>query len=304
MATKRDFCRLKRTDGLTIMVLDQILIDWAHLSILTLAIGFLLHEVGMLSLGHAGLLLTGAYCWALWARGDLSLVSALSAAAVFLLLMALTSLRVQDDIFAVVTLALAEALRFFVLGAYELTGGSVGLGPVPRSDWVASSHGAQLLALVTGTVVVSVAVLLLARWPGVVLGSIRDGELLSQGIGINTGLTRFMAFALTGVVAEVVGGLQVAYFGVATPQMGELDVSLQSVAAAMLAWPMWRQGRPGRSAIGFLLGAGAITIAPPLLRQLIREGVDVAVLRQALFGALLFGLVHPRSPFSRLLERS
>ena len=286
------------------MIWGQIAIDWAHLAILTMAVGILLHELGMLSLGHAGVLLTGAYCWAFWARGDLSLISSLAIGGVVLTIMSLTSLRVQDDIFAVVTLALGEALRFFTLGAAELTGGSVGLGPIPRSDWVASVPGSQWLGFATVLTVGCISVVTLRRWPGVVLGSIRDAELLTQGMGVRTHLIRFMVVALSCMAAIAAGALQVAYFGLATPTMGALDISLQAVAAAMLASPLWRQNRPLRSMAGFLLGSAIVVVLPPLLRQLVHGGVDVAVVRQALFGALLFCLVHPRSPLSGLLERS
>ena len=286
------------------MIWGQVAIDWAHLAILTMAVGILLHELGMLSLGHAGLLLTGAYCWAFWARGDLSLFGSLAIGGVVLMVMSLTALRVQDDIFAVVTMALGEALRLFSLGAAELTGGSVGLGPIPRSDWVASARGSQVLGLATVLMVGFVSVVTLRRWPGVVLGSIRDAELLTQGMGVRTRRIRFIVVALTCAAAAIAGALQVAYFGLATPTMGALDVSLQAVAAAMLAWPLWRQNRPMRSTAGFLMGSAIVVIIPPLLRQIIHGGFDVAVLRQALFGALLYGLVHPRSPLSKLLEHS
>jgi len=287
-----------------VMVWGQIAIDWAHLAILTMAVGILLHELGMLSLGHAGVLLTGAYCWAFWARGDLSLFGSVAIGGFVLIIMSLTALRVQDDIFAVVTLALGEALRFFTLGAADLTGGSVGLGPIPRSDWVASMRGSQSLGFAAVLAVGWISVVTLRRWPGVVLGSIRDAELLTQGMGIRTRRIRFTVVTLSCTAAVLAGALQVAYYGLATPNMGALDISLQAVAAAMLAWPLWRQNRPIRSTFGFLLGSAIVVLLPPLLRQLVHGGVDVAVVRQALFGTLLYGLVHPRSPLSRLLEHS
>jgi branched-chain amino acid transport system permease protein len=286
------------------MIFGQIAIDWAHLAILTMAVGILLHELGMLSLGHAGALLTGAYCWAFWARGDFSIIGSLMIGGAVLVIMSLTALRVQDDIFAVVTLALSESVRLFSLGATDLTGGSVGLGPIPRGDWVASMGGSQWLGVGTVLVLGCISVVTLRRWPGVVLGSIRDSERLTQGIGVRTRRVRFTVVALTGAAAALAGALQVAYFGLATPTMGALDISLQAVASAMLAWPLWRQNYPLRSLVGFLLGSAIIVILPPLIRYTIQGGFDVAVVRQALFGALLYVLVHPRSPLSRLLGRS
>ena len=58
------------------MILTQLAIDWLHLFVLTIAIGLLLHEAGLISLGHAGMLLGGAYAFGLAAMGTASFAAA------------------------------------------------------------------------------------------------------------------------------------------------------------------------------------------------------------------------------------
>jgi hypothetical protein len=76
--------------------------------------------------------------------------------------------------------------------------------------------------------------------------------------------------------------------------LGVLDVSLQALAAAMLARPAWRQGRPGMALVGYAITSAVLTLMPVLLRQLLPGSVQEALLRQALFGSVLYALAHPR----------
>jgi branched-chain amino acid transport system permease protein len=285
------------------MVLEQVLVDWAHLTLLAAAIGFLLHETGFLSLGHAGLVLAGGYAVAFASLGVLSPLGVVASAVLPLGVLAVVGMRVRDDIFAVVTLAIAEAIRLFVLGADELTQGALGLGPVPRYRLFIDAPLTVITPWVVVLVAVSGAVLVLRQWPGLSLGSIRDGELFSRAVGMRTIWIRFFAVLLSGTGAIVAGALQIQYFGLAAPTMGTLDVSLQAIAAAMLAWPLWRHGRPLSAAIGFVLASLTVVTLPPLLRAIGPSSADAAVWRQAALGILLFSLVHPRSPFAAMLRR-
>jgi branched-chain amino acid transport system permease protein len=284
------------------MVLEQIIVDWMQLAILALAVGFLLHELGMLSLGHSGLVLAGAYCTGLIALERTAVSTALGAVILLLLLMALTALRVRGDIFAVLTLALSEVTRLLTIGASNVTSGTLGMGPIPRTHWVASSAGAQIIAVIVLSLLAALAIVELRRWPGVVLGSIRDGELFIQGCGVRTRTVRMGAVIGSGLAAILVGVLQAQYYGLASPQMGTIDVSLQALAAAMLAWPLWRQGAPSRAIVGFIVGSLLLVLIPPTLRLIVSGGVGIAEIRQGMFGLILFILVHPRLRLARRLE--
>jgi branched-chain amino acid transport system permease protein len=285
------------------VVVDQILLDWAYVAIVALAVGVLIQELGILSLGHAGIVLSAAYLTAFVAFGQLSILQAILAAGLPVVLIGLVAMRLRDDVFAVVTLALSETLRLFVIGADSLTHGALGLGPIMRADWLASAGSAALLAWSVFSLMCLVVVFLLRRWTGLELGAIRDGDLYGRAVGIHVQRTRFIAVSGSAAVAAVAGVLQVGYYGLAAPSAGGLDVSLQAIAAVIIGWPFWKQGRPFRNVVGLIVGSGVIVTLPPLLRQIGAASAETAVLRQAVFGGLLFCLVHPRSPLSRMFVR-
>lgn len=276
------------------MVLTQIIIDWIHLFVLTAAIGLLLHEAGLISLGHAGMLLGGAYAFGLGAMGSASFAAGGAAVLLLASLLALVVLRVGSDIFAVVTLAFGMILYRVSVAATNWTGGSLGLGPLPRPEWLDSDTGSMGTAALSGAVVVLVYWCVVRSNFGLELGASRDNELAARMQGISTGFVRYVAVVITGVMAACVGALQASSYGLVTPRMGVLEVSLQAVAAAMLAGVVWKQGRPLPTLAGYATASAALVVTPPLLRQILPGTVEEAVLRQALFGIVLYALVHPR----------
>jgi len=276
----------------------QLLVDWSHLSLLSLAVGFMIFEVGIISLGHAGTLLLGAYCLALLSLGELGWFSVMCLLLGIHIALALSAVRVRDSVFALTSLAFSEAIRFAALGAWDITRGSIGLGPIP-SSWLSTDLGAATAGVVAVGIVGAVYVFLVRGWPGLILGAMRDDELVARGQGFKIAPTRFFVVALSGSVAALLGALQVTYYGSAYPSMGRLEVSLMALATVMIASPVWRQGRPVRTVLGLLGGAVTIACLPPLLRWMLPGSVDVALLRQVLFGSLLYLLVHPGKPLKR-----
>lgn len=275
------------------MVPAQIVIDWLHLFTLAAAVGFLLHEVGLISLGHAGMVLVGAYAIGFLWLGDISWWMAVPLVVVFGASLSAAVLRVQSDTFAVVTLAFATIVNRVSVGATEWTGGSLGLGPIPRPNWVAGDLGAIALGssvAIVAVVAYAAAGILPIGWK---MGGIRDNELVARTQGIRTRPIMFTAVFGTGILAAGVGGIEALFFGLVTPRMGSTDVMLQALAAAMLARPAWRQGAPLGTLFGYAAAALMLVLVPPVLRQVLPETVTVDVLRQALFGATLYGLVHP-----------
>lgn len=268
-------------------------IDWLHLTLLTAAQGLLLHEVGLTSFGLAAMLLTGAYAFGFLAMGTVGIASVLLGVLVVVLLSSMVALRVQGDVFAVITLAFCQILHRVAVGAVDLTGGSLGLGPLHRYDFMATDAGATAIAAACLVVVAAIYRGIGRSMIGVVLGGIRDNELYTRAVGHRTRELQLIAVLGSGLVAALAGALGAGYFGLVTPHMGLLDVSLRALAAAMLARPLWRQGRPMSTLAGYAAAAGVLVLTPPLLRTCL-PGVGEAVLRQALFGLALYVLVHPR----------
>lgn len=275
------------------MVPAQIIIDWLHLFVFAMAVGFLLHEVGLISLGHAGMLLCGAYAVGLVLMGENSWVFGLVFVVGLGILLSTTVLRVEADIFAVVTLAFATILHRVSVGAIEWTGGALGLGPVPRTDWIASDLGAITVGGFFAFLVVAIYVAI-ARMPiGWKLGGIRDNETVTRAQGIPTRRIMFFVVLGTSIVAAIAGVMQALFFGLVTPQMGALDVMLNGLAAAILARPLWKQASPVTTVVGYAIASAILVLVPPLLRQALPETFTVDVVRQAIMGLVLYCLVHP-----------
>jgi branched-chain amino acid transport system permease protein len=274
----------------------QVGVDMIHLAIVALAVGFLLHEVGLLSLGHSACVMTGAYALVGVALDHFTVVEGLGMLLVVPILLALTTLRVREDVFAVVALAIAEGLRHLAIGLPDVTGGALGLGPLPPGG-PSPASGALIGALILSTTVLGYLLIARSRI-GLALGTIRDSQLLAAAHGTRVGIWRFVATVLTGLIAAASGALQSSWFGFASPELGALDIYLQAVAAALLGTFAWRQGRPHRVIAGILLGAMVVVGVPALLRELLAGAAELAMLRKAIFGLLLLLVVSPGSPLA------
>lgn len=277
-----------------VAVILQLLVDWTQLAILALSVAYLRFELGVVSAGHAGVAMIGAYALGLYLNDSINLWSALGAVLILALALAAIAARVQEEVFTVVSLVMAESLRFTAIAARTLTGGSAGLGPVSRSDLLSSDAGALTMGVAALLIIVLAMWGSNRRWAGLLLGAVRDNELGARAVGVPIGWVRVLAVLASVCAGATAGALQVAYFGLATPQIGRIDASLQALAAALLSGWAWRQGQPLRSSAAVLLGALLLVAVPVVLRWAMPGQIDAAACRQAIFGLALFGLVHPR----------
>jgi branched-chain amino acid transport system permease protein len=281
------------------VIWTPILVDAVHLAILALAIGFLVHETGLLPLGYTAMVLVGAYAFGAAAMSAISVWTTPIIVVLASVVLALPALRVREYVFAVVGLASAEAIRLLAIAVPEVTGGPLGLGPFPRSPvWVDSALVVPLASLVAAA---ALYVLGACGRVGLTLGLIRDDQLLAEASGVCPGVDRMLAAAIGGAVAAGVGALQAGWYAFVSPELGAFDVSLQAVAVALLGGGFWRQGQPGKAIAGILFGSLLIAAIPPTLRSVLPGNADLAVLRKALFGVFLYAAIHPRSPLARAI---
>ncbi|MEX2587148.1 MAG: branched-chain amino acid ABC transporter permease [Actinomycetota bacterium] len=207
------------------------------------AIGLNIHfgYTGLLNFGHVGFLLVGAYGTAatvstfggsLW----LGILIGMGLSVVLALIMGGTAVRLRADYLAIVTIAVAEILRFLARSraATDVTGGVFGLqgfadafydiNPIPRGiyalGWLQFTER-RLWPIVAGwglVVLVSIVVWLLMRSPwGRVLRAVREDEDAARALGKNAFGYKLQSLMLGGVIGGLAGSLWAIHLQAVTP---------------------------------------------------------------------------------------
>jgi branched-chain amino acid transport system ATP-binding protein len=234
----------------TLLLLAPLVADYTpfYLALLTevlvfglfaLAYDILLGHTGVLSLGHSAFIGVAAYTTGIllsrWRQMPVELAVLAGAAgglAVALLLGPLV-LRKRGVYFAMLTLALSQVFYYAVLMWTPVTGGTDGLGNLPRLFLSAPLGGFRLskrpLALYfTVAIVVFVAMLVIRRVLrspyGRVMRAVKANERRAQACGYDTTRVKLVAFVLSGLFSGLAGGL--------------LTVTLEFVPIENIYWSM------------------------------------------------------------------
>jgi branched-chain amino acid transport system permease protein len=163
---------------------------------------------GMVSLGSAAFIGIGAYTTAVLTNHGLGLVEGMAVsgvfAAVFAAAVSPALFRLRGLYFTIGTLALAEALRLFMVN-YNGLGGNIGIFLQSAAPTTAALYWLALgvAALATGLVA-----LVLRTRLAISLRAVRDDEDVARQMGLVSFRTKLLAFTLAAFVMGVVGGLQ------------------------------------------------------------------------------------------------
>ncbi len=218
---------------------NRYVLDLAILIVTYTMLGFGLNIVvglaGLLDLGYVAFYAVGAYSYALIAQSfGLSFWICLPLAGILAafagLLLGFPVLRLRGDYLAIVTLGFGEIIRLILLNWQDLTGGPNGISGIPRPSFFglpftaadngfAATFGLQYspthrvvflyylilaLALLTNWVTLRLRRLPIGRaWE-----ALREDEIASRALGINTTTTKLTAFSM----GAMFGGLAGAFF--------------------------------------------------------------------------------------------
>ena len=262
-----------------------------------LSLNLLIGYCGQISFAQGALLGVGAY-----AAGNLgnagwdvlALVGGGIAGCIASMLIGLPALRLRGLYFAIATVAAQTILEYLFKTIEPLTNGISGL--VIRRQTVFGFP----VASDQGTAVISITVLLLV-WLG--LGQlmrtnlgraflvVRESEIVAKGMGIDVPRTKMWAFAISGFIAGIAGGLLGFATRLASPETFTLDLSADYVAMIIV-------GGLG-SAVGPIIGAVFVVLLPEAIQR-VGETAGLAdvlsALREMAFGLLiiLFLVFEPR----------
>jgi branched-chain amino acid transport system permease protein len=224
---------------------------------------------GYTCFGQVGFFGLGGYtAAALMAHGRLSFWLAMPLSALlaggFAAAVGAPLLRLKGHYFAVATLGVAEGLREVVINVPSLTGGGAGI-TIPSVSSAAPTHwfgndGFYLLFLGLAGAVVAVSIAVSRSRAGYALRAIHQDEDAAAAMGVNTTITKTVAFAgsaaLTGAVGAAYAFQQVTIF---PERLFDVDITVLMVVMVVL-------GGSG-TVLGPVLGAVAVAYLSEWLRQ-------------------------------------
>ncbi|MDV3427786.1 MAG: branched-chain amino acid ABC transporter permease [Bacillota bacterium] len=234
----------------------QILIIVGINIILACSLNLILGFTGQLTLGHAGFMSIGGYTAAMMTLKfhlpfPLALIAGGAFAAFVSYLFGLPILRLKGDYLAISTLGFGEIVRVIIVNL-DFLGGPRGLAGIPKKTtftWV------YIITVLTVIIIYN----LIKSTYGRGMISVREDEIASEAMGINTTKYKLMAFVLGGFFAGVAGGLYGHLIMFLDPKtfnfLKSMDILIYVVFGGM------------GSISGSILSASILTYLPEVLRS-------------------------------------
>ena len=273
--------------------------------ILAVSLNLINGFTGQFSIGHAGFMAVGAYTsayltvyhgqhlerWLAASIGDtvatiivfpIAILVGALAAAIMGLIVGIPSVRLRGDYLAIVTLGFAEIIRIVILNI-DVVGGATGFSVPGYSNFIWVGGFAVITTIVVRNIVRSDF--------GRALISIREDELASEAMGINTTRYKVMAFVISSSFAGIAGVLFGHYKKFLHTNDFQFIRSFEIIIMIVL-------GGMG-SISGSILGAIVIKILTELLRrlpevELFGKQVNFADFRLVIYALLLIIIMLTR----------
>jgi branched-chain amino acid transport system permease protein len=256
---------------------------WSFYALLALALNLQWGFAGLVNFGHVAFFAIGAYTSGLLALAGAPFVAAFASAALLAaglgVLVALTTLRLEEDYLAVVTLGFAETVRLVILNETWLTEGARGLPgiPPPLRRWFIHGYEPFYLAVVLAVVAVTFVVAERIR-------SAPLGRVLRAAAGKNVVLFKLEAFTLGAAAAGMAGSLYAHYLTFLSPDQFDATVTIYVWIAVIVGGSGNNKGVLVGAAVlmGFLEGSRFLKDLVPIF-----SGVRLAAIRLMMVGLLL-----------------
>ncbi|WP_152041615.1 branched-chain amino acid ABC transporter permease [Salinigranum salinum] len=225
------------------------------------------------------------------------LVAGVAAAVVLGAILGASTLRLRDDFLAIVTLAVAEIIHGLVGTFQSITGGSLGLGNIPRPMASLTREGAPNL-FATAFLFGALALLAygvfhrLTESPyGRVLHAIRADERVTATLGKNVFRYKLVVFIYGAALAGFAGAMFAFHLGAVSPGFFTINVTV-------LVWIGMLIG--GAASNRGVIGGLAIIMSFQLLTRFLNEQIPAvtadqfASIRLVLVGLLLMIIIRYR----------
>lgn len=200
-----------------ILLLTGVIDSFLFLNVVTIGINIILAVslnlitgyTGQFSLGHAAFMAIGAYASGLLtARLGMPFIVGILGAGVMAalagILIGIPTLRLKGDYLAIATLGFGEIVRILGLN-WDYAGGAMGLNDIPRyTTWF------WLYTMMVVTIIVITN--FIRSYNGRAVISIREDEIASASMGVNTAYYKVLAFTIGAMFAGVAGALYANFF--------------------------------------------------------------------------------------------
>jgi branched-chain amino acid transport system permease protein len=220
---------------------------------------------GLVSVGHAGFLVIGAYVAAFFVNHiSTSAVLAIAGGAVAAgaagIVIGLPTLRLNPLYIAMVTFGFGQAANLVAVNWIEVTGGPNGLAVNPATviGFEASNTALYLTAAALFLACLWVASCSGQSRLGRAFLAIKESEIAARSMGIAVERYKMIAFAIGSIMGGIAGGLYALVSGYVNPDAFVFQVSVLLVTMCVA-------GGLGRLS-GPIIGAAILTILPELLR--------------------------------------
>ena len=190
--------------------------------ILAVSLNLVIGVCGQFSLGHAGFMCIGAYCAGIMVKMMTGLVIGVLIgfvlSTIVALIVSIPTLRLKGDYLAIATLGFAEIVRILVQNM-EITNGAAGLNGIPKLTTFP-------LLFVCAVISILVVCNFTHSAPGRACLSIREDEIASEAMGINTTKYKVIAFVIGALLASLAGALFACNFYVIKPDQFTFNKSI------------------------------------------------------------------------------
>ena len=233
-----------------------------------LGLNLLTGLTGLISLGHAGFLVLGAYAYAVPVvmyrlHPLVGFAAAALVPAAISIVVGLPSLRLRGLYLAITTLAFASIINNVILEASSITGGARGIA-VQRPEIFGLDFGSdQAFALLClGVAVVTLFACLNIRRSrvGRAFIAIRDNDTAARTMGIDLSRYKLYAFMTSALITGIAGALMGIYLSFVSVEGFPFLLSIEALAILIV-------GGIG-SALGVVLGTLFIVLLPEAVRLL------------------------------------
>jgi branched-chain amino acid transport system permease protein len=217
--------------------------------LLALGLNIVVGYAGLLDLGYAAFFAIGTYSYAILASSHkgihipfwIMLFLSAGITALFGVAFGAPTLRLRGDYLAIVTLGFGEIVPVFILNLDQLTGGTNGISGIDKPALGGFVIGAAndnvgfyYLVLALAAALIFVVNRLRDSRLGRAWMAIREDELAAASMGINTTVTKLLAFGLGAGISGFAGTFYAAHLGFASPEQFNFSQSVLILCMVIL----------------------------------------------------------------------